>query len=146
MQKQRHKATAIVIDDSPVVSMILGDILRWADYKVIDRPENGADARKVIRRFEPEIVLLDQHLPDCKGTDLLREIKQHYPAIVVVMVSLECDPAIEREAMQLGAAGYINKPFTKSTVVAQLDQILDRIHFNRNVTDDSSFSSAGSSV
>src|SRR5207249_576385 len=70
-----------------------------------------ADARAVLQKREPDLVLCDLMLPDGSGLDLLREIKSQNPSIAVVMITAHTSTKSAVEALKAGAHDYIAKPF-----------------------------------
>jgi len=59
----------------------------------------------------PELVLLDIALPGMNGLELLKRIRSIIPSTGVIMVSGNTDPVLAREALELGALAYVDKPF-----------------------------------
>jgi len=59
----------------------------------------------------PELVLLDIALPGMNGIELLKRIRSLIPTTRVIMVSGNTDPVLAREALELGALAYVDKPF-----------------------------------
>lgn len=70
-----------------------------------------------------DLILLDLYLPDTKGFESLNKIKQHYHCSIVVLSS-EDDPHIIREAIALGAAGFIPKSSSPEVLIAALQLVL----------------------
>jgi DNA-binding response OmpR family regulator len=59
----------------------------------------------------PELVLLDIALPGMNGIELLKRIRSTNPTTRVIMVTGNTDPVLAREALELGALAYVDKPF-----------------------------------
>ena len=79
-----------------------------------------------VRHHQPDLILLDMHLPDISGLELLRHLKQddaiaHIP---VVVVSADATLARTEAALTLGAARYVTKPFEVAEFLELIDSIL----------------------
>ena len=94
-------ARILVIDDESVVVDMLVACLREEGYGVI-----GAETSD-----EGLLVLLDIALPGMNGIELLKRIRSINPTTRVVMVTGNTDPVLAREALELGALAYVDKPF-----------------------------------
>lgn len=104
-------ARILVIDDDPEVVELLTSYLREEGYGV-----SGAltidDGIKLVTLSRPELVLLDILLPGgMNGIEVLKRIRSIDPTIKVIMVTGSRDPLLAREALELGALAYIDKPF-----------------------------------
>jgi len=100
--------------------LIVDDEASLRDFLTIVFEEEGcrvetaatvADARAVLQKREPDLVLCDLMLPDGSGLDLLREIKSQNPSIAVVMITAHTSTKSAVEALKAGAHDYIAKPF-----------------------------------
>ena len=104
-------ARILVIDDDPEVVELLTSYLREEGYGV-----SGAltidEGIKLVTLSRPELVLLDILLPGgMNGIEVLKRIRSIDPTIKVIMVTGSRDPLLAREALELGALAYIDKPF-----------------------------------
>ena len=100
----------LVIDDNPNVVDILGRCLREEGYGVIGALTSD-EGLKLVILSRPELVLLDLALPGTNGIELLKRIRSTNPTTRVIIVTGNIDPALAREALELGALAYIDKPF-----------------------------------
>jgi two-component system, response regulator, stage 0 sporulation protein F len=100
----------LVIDDNPNVVDILGRCLRGEGYGVIGALTSD-EGLKLVILSRPELVFLDLALPGTNGIELLKRIRSTNPTTRVIIVTGNIDPALAREALELGALAYIDKPF-----------------------------------
>jgi len=100
----------LVIDDNPNVVDILGRCLREEGYGVLGALTSD-EGLKLAILSRPELVLLDLTLPGTNGIELLKRIRSTNPTTRVIIVTGNTDPALAREALELGALAYIDKPF-----------------------------------
>jgi DNA-binding response OmpR family regulator len=103
-------ARILVIDDNPAVVHILATVLGEEGYRVSSALTSD-EGLKLFVLSHPDLVLLDIALPGMNGIEVLKRIRSIAPTARVVMVSGIADPARAREALELGALAYIDKPF-----------------------------------
>lgn len=89
---------------------ILGRCLREEGYGVLGALTSD-EGLKLVILSRPELVLLDLALPGTNGIELLKRIRSTNPTTRVIIVTGNTDPALAREALELGALAYIDKPF-----------------------------------
>ena len=90
--------------------------------------ETGGDGLAAIRAEPPSLVLLDMHLPDMDGLDVLRELRSD-PALAdipVIVVSADATTSRIEMAFAEGATEYTTKPVDVGSFLSQLDGLLDR--------------------
>jgi DNA-binding response OmpR family regulator len=100
----------LVIDDNPHVVDILGTYLRQEGYGILGALTSD-EGLKLAILSRPDLVLLDIALPGTNGIDVLKRIRSINPSTRVIMVTGNSDPGLAREALELGALAYIDKPF-----------------------------------
>ena len=100
----------LIVDDDLSLCHFLKKTLSQKGYEIITC-HSGRDAIGIVNEQEPNLVLLDNKLPDWTGLDILKEMKQSHPKMPMVIMTAfgTTDTAIE--AMRLGAFDYILKPF-----------------------------------
>jgi DNA-binding response OmpR family regulator len=103
-------ARILVIDDDPEVVDILVTTLRDEGYGVLGALTSD-EGLKLVILSRPDLVLLDIMLPGMNGIEVLKRIRSINPTIQVVMVTGNTDPVLAREALELGALAYVDKPF-----------------------------------
>jgi DNA-binding response OmpR family regulator len=104
-------ARILVIDDNPGVVDILAAHLR-AEGHGVSGALTGDEGLNDFILARPDLVLLDITLPgEMNGIELLKRIRSIDPTSRVIMVTGNTDPASAREALELGALAYIDKPF-----------------------------------
>jgi DNA-binding response OmpR family regulator len=79
---------ALIIEDDPKLGMIFQTTLRQAGYDT-DLDENGNRYRSFLSARQPDLVILDLHLPYAYGGDILNEIRAKYPNVVVAVVTAD---------------------------------------------------------
>jgi len=99
----------LVVEDEVLVAELLRDGLTEFGY-VIAVAAGGADALNKVSEDAPDLVLLDQHLPDMPGFEVLERLRLRSSTVPVVIVSGNHDPMMAETARALGAVDYITKP------------------------------------
>ena|SRR2546425_1357198 len=103
-------ARILVIDDDPAVVDTLVTLLGEDGYGVSSAVTSD-EGLKLFILSHPDLVLLDIALPGMNGIEMLKRIGSIAPTARVVMVSGVTDPARAREALELGALAWVDKPF-----------------------------------
>ena len=104
------KIKVLVVEDSGVIVQRLYSILSEIDFiKSIAHAKNGEEALTLLQILAPEIVLLDIKLPVLNGIEVLKKIKQDYPAIRVVMLTNYPNSQYKQLCLELGADYFLDK-------------------------------------
>lgn len=74
------------------------------------------EAKQTIQNIEPEVLFVDNHLPDGSGTDFMGQVKLLYPAIKIIMITAYDTPIDVEKAFTNGADYFISKPFTSIAI------------------------------
>jgi two-component system response regulator AtoC len=115
----------LVVDDAEGIRTYLANLLALRGYAV-DTAEDGRRALALLQGgAAPDVILLDIMMPGIDGIETLRRIRDLDDEIPVVMLSVVGKASTIVEAMQLGAADYLNKPFEEEEFEATLDKVLE---------------------
>lgn len=98
----------VVADDNPAVLRKLVSLLE-AEFHVVATADNGKLALECIRRYQPDIAVLDLEMPILNGVVVTRELMKLGASPAVVICSVESDPEVIEAAQQAGALGYVFK-------------------------------------
>lgn len=121
-------ANVLAVDDEPAMLRYLKTLLE-ADGHGVQTADSGADAlQRLGRGLTPDLVLLDLLMPDLDGLQTLEQMRQINSALRIVMLSCVSDSRKVVQAIRLGAADYLTKPFRKN----DLDQILQPLLLARS--------------
>ena len=121
------KKKILVVDDDLALQNLICRFFSYNDY-VTESAYNGKEARKMLIKFKPDLVILDVNLPDDTGINLCSEISKSNT--IVVMLSSMSDPNYILDAFEKGADDYIVKPFNLQILKAKIAALLRR---NTNV-------------
>ena len=114
--------SVLIVDDSRTSRRILKDILEKAGYEVRGEAINGKEAVETYAKLLPDIVTMDITMPEMDGIEALRRIKELFPDAKIVMVTAAGQKDKMMEAVKLGAAEFVSKPFVQDTVLEALSK------------------------
>ncbi|OFY84322.1 MAG: histidine kinase [Bacteroidetes bacterium RIFCSPLOWO2_12_FULL_35_15] len=116
----------LIVDDSMYMRTLISDALTKAGYEIVAQAANGEAAIDMALEHKPDLITLDNILPDMIGTDILRVLKQDEKLVSkIVMISAVGQESVIQEGMELGAANYIVKPFTAESLVATINKVFE---------------------
>ncbi|HSU33311.1 MAG TPA: response regulator [Bryobacteraceae bacterium] len=114
----------LIVDDSAAIRKILQRVLRQTDIALgeIWEAGDGVEALDLMKSQNVGLVLSDVNMPNMDGLQLLAEIKgqDHLKSVPVVMITTEGSQNKVMEALNLGASGYVRKPFTADQIKEKL--------------------------
>ncbi|HUY38400.1 MAG TPA: UDP-3-O-acyl-N-acetylglucosamine deacetylase [Candidatus Binataceae bacterium] len=116
--------TVLVVDDEERIRSSIRGILSDEGFRVVDTGD-APGVMDLIHREAPSIVLLDVWMPELDGIELLRRIKSEQPAVPVIMISGHANIQSAVAATKLGAADFIQKPFSVDGLLASISRALD---------------------
>ena len=114
----------LIIDDSAYMRTLIRHVLRDADYEIVGEAANGESAIDMALELNPDLITLDNILPDMLGTDVLMVLMEERQNFKIVMISAVGQQSVIEEGLSLGAANYIVKPFTNEELVQIVDEAL----------------------
>jgi len=110
------RLNVLVVDDSAAIRKILVRVLAQTDLPIgqIYEAGDGMEALKKLESNSVGLVLADINMPNMDGLQLLNRLQAsaQWKDVPVIMITTEGNPAKVLEAVQLGARGYVRKPFT----------------------------------
>ena len=116
----------LVVDDEDSVQKVLARLLERAGYTNVTTASSSEEARALLADREIGVVLTDMQMPGGSGLDLLRHIHGSMPHVATLMITGHDDTGLADEALDLGAYGYLVKPFRRSDVVISVNNATRR--------------------
>lgn len=125
-----------IADDHKLFRMGLSQILDLQeDLKVVQHAENGLDLMEHVESLRPDVVLLDMEMPVMGGKETLPMLKEKYPDIRVLVLSMHQHNAFIVHMMEVGANGYLLKDTTPQEVIRAIRVVMeDGLYFNSKVS------------
>lgn len=118
------KKRIMVVDDSRLVRVQLGDVLEGTDYEIAAYCRSGEEAIAQYDEVNPDLVTMDIIMQGMDGLDATEAIlKEHPNARIVMLSSLAYDDTYER-AKAIGARGFVDKPFHQEQLLKVFEQAL----------------------
>ena len=115
--------TILTIDDDPDVLEAVETFLNAHEYKVVTA-QRWTEAITQLSDASPDAVLLDLHMPTVQGEALLEFIRENHAGLPVVIISAGATPEEMARLGDLGANGFIRKPFDTEDLIVILEQVL----------------------
>ena len=100
----------LYIEDNPVNRLLMVNILSRYPRMEVKCAESGEEGLGMMHSFDPDLLLLDMHLSNMSGKDVLRSLKIEGSKIPVIAVSADAMPETAHEVLALGAMAYVTKP------------------------------------
>lgn len=111
------KKTVLIVDDSSYTRKVINLAMTKAGFEVIGEAETGEQAIDLAIENNPDMITLDNILPDMLGLDILKVVKEEKLKANVIMISAIGQQSTMEDGIALGAFKYIVKPFTAADVV-----------------------------
>lgn len=116
--------SVLVVDDDFMVARLNARFVERTDgFEVVGVAANGVEALELATRLDPDLVLLDVHLPDLGGLEVLARLRDAGSRAGVVMVTAERDADVVRAALAGGAMQYVVKPFEQPDLAERLHRV-----------------------
>jgi len=117
-------AKILIVDDAAFMRGSLKYIVESAGHSVVGMAKDGQEALKLYRKVNPDVVTLDILMSGMDGLSALEVIKKESPGTKVIMVTALGQEEKQKEAYELGASGYIRKPFKQTEIVDEIRRVL----------------------
>lgn len=102
----------MIVDDSNIMRRRIERSQQFEELEVIGTAGNGVEALELFRKMDPDVVTMDLTMPQMDGIECITQLVALKPAVRILVISALADKATAVEAMERGANGFLNKPFT----------------------------------
>ena len=113
----------LLVDDHPMIGAALEMLLRNSDYELAGRARTAAEANKQISTIKPDLLLLDVHLPDASGLDVLRRLSRARFKPKVILITAGMDEAQLLTAAELNPQGMVLKTSDPGLLLECMDAV-----------------------
>ncbi|MCW3133857.1 MAG: response regulator [Methanophagales archaeon] len=114
----------LLVDDSTYIRTVLGSIITEAGFEVAGEAADGEEAIRKYMHLKPDLVLMDVIMEPMDGRAATKAILDKDPEARILMVTVLEDKDILVDLMQIGAKGYITKPFSKDKIAEKIKEIM----------------------
>jgi len=118
--------TVFITDDDIFIAEIIQISLEMDGEYSIHTSQTGEETLVLLKKFVPDIIILDLNLEDMDGIDLMTRIKKYHgmKSIPVIVLTGNDEPGIRRKALQAGASAFVQKPFMPQKLVDRINQLV----------------------
>ena len=127
------KEKVLVVDDEKLIRWTLKENLGKIGYEVVEA-ENGSEALKVFSAALPDLVLLDVHLPDTSGIEVLKSLKNIDKDVPIIIVTAFGNIQTAVDSMKFGAHDFVEKPFEIEKLQIVMEKALENAFLRREVS------------
>ena len=114
-----------IVDDHKIITDALSEIINKIEgFCIIDKAFSIAECREMLKRSQPDVLLLDVSLPDGNGIDLCPEIKKNYPEVKILILTSYAESNVVARALDEGAHGYVLKNAAVEEVIEGIRIVL----------------------
>lgn len=134
MSEEENKTVSILIadDHQMFIDGLKALLKREKNIQVIGEVSNGDEALEFIRKQQPDLLITDISMPGMSGVELTRKVKQNYPDIKVLVLSMYNDREIVSEILMSEAEGYILKNTGRQELMNAIHRITDNSTYYSN--------------
>jgi two-component system, chemotaxis family, chemotaxis protein CheY len=108
----RRSYKLMIVDDSNIMRRRIERSQNFDELQLVGTAANGLEALELFRKMDPDVVTMDLTMPQMDGIECIENIVKIKPAVRILVISALADKATAVEAMEKGANGFLNKPFT----------------------------------
>jgi DNA-binding NarL/FixJ family response regulator len=125
---------AIADDHTLYRSGVKASLSVQKDIQMIGEAENGMQLLNLLKHLQPDVILLDIHMPIMDGVATLHEIKKLYPNIKVIMLSMTNEHTMISNMMEIGANSYLTKECGAEKIYEAIKQVYEKEFFFNELT------------
>ena len=126
--REKSCAEILYIEDNHANLVLMQSIFAMQDGMSLSSAETAEEGLQRVRSDRPDLVLLDLHLPDGNGTEVLRKLKEDHTTSSIPIVAVTADARSEqqRQVLDAGADAYVTKPIDIEHLLTVIDRALQR--------------------
>jgi two-component system chemotaxis response regulator CheY len=117
-------ARMLIVDDSNIIRRRIERGQRIDGLEVVGAASNGVEALELFLSLDPDVVTMDITMPQMDGIECVERMVELKPGILILVISALADKATAVEAMEKGANGFLDKPFTDRQLNDALVELL----------------------
>ena len=114
----------MIVDDSNIMRRRIERSQQFEELELVGTAADGIEALDLFRRTDPDVVTMDITMPHMDGIECIGRLVAMKPSIRILVVSALADKATAVEAMERGANGFLNKPFSDRQLNEAIAELL----------------------
>jgi two-component system chemotaxis response regulator CheY len=114
----------LIVDDSNIIRRRIERSQRLPQLQVVGTARDGQEAVERFIETDPDVVTMDITMPHMNGIECVEKLVRMKPGVLILIVSALADKATAVEAMEKGANGFLNKPFSDRQLNEALEELL----------------------
>lgn len=120
-------ARILIVDDEPANVEVLRRMLQRAGFNRLESTNEPREAAALYIKLRPDLILLDLHMPEMDGLEVMDQLNQIAEAsfLPILMLTGDMTPEARREALSRGAKDFVNKPFNTDEVLLRIRTLLE---------------------
>jgi two-component system chemotaxis response regulator CheY len=122
----RRPLRLLIVDDSNIMRRRIERSQQFDELEVVGAAGNGVEALELFRKYDPDLVTMDLTMPQMDGIECIEKLVELKPQVRILVVSALSDKATAVDAMEKGANGFLNKPFTDRQLNEALAELMRR--------------------
>jgi len=127
-EQELEKSRILIVDDESQNVRLLEKLLRRAGYEDIATATDPRSVRALHLQFEPDLILLDLHMPHMDGFEVMGQIVPELPIgtyLPILVLTGDTDPGYRERALSAGAKDFLTKPFEATEVILRIKNLLE---------------------
>jgi len=126
LSTDRHQVKIIIVDDHPIVREGLVNLIKEEkDLEICGQAEDAQQAIQSIKELKPDVAIVDISLKETSGLILIKDIKNHFPNVRVLVLSMHDESLYAERALRAGAMGYVMKQVGTENLVSAIHQVMN---------------------
>lgn len=119
------KIKTLVVDDSMITrNHIIRIMNKMPQLQLNGIARNGIEAIKAIHSNMPDLITMDLTMPELDGVATIKQIMKLNPDVLILVISALSDKETAIEALELGAVGFLYKPFSEEQLMESIEEVL----------------------
>ena len=117
----------LVVDDSDFSRNSITQMLDDPRYNIIGEAANAKEAMSILRDRKAHIAIVDVVMPEISGIELTEKISDNFKDTYIIVISSLAQENIIIDSISAGASDFIQKPFTKETLISAIEKVISNI-------------------
>ena len=131
-----NRPRILIADDHTLVAELCKKLLE-TEFEVVGTVGNGRDLVKAAAQLKPDVIVVDVAMPVLNGLDAGQQVKEMWPAVKLVFLTMNPDPEVAAEAFRRGGSAYLLKTCASSEMVVAVREVLrGKTYMSRTIPKD----------